>query len=239
MATRTQEIIDVIDAVLTNQDASPTALAIRDAVKAALSLHSVYSQNWAQFEAQPQAQKPILVSILRVVLQDNRAMAQKLDNLLAQHRQSQGHEGTQRNIRVDGGQVGIIGDGAHIEGGMFFGDVRASGDFAGRDLKKTYIQSPDPAALARAFAKIDEQVAQQTDLAPQDKTDIQTELQGVKQELEKGTEADEGVIRHRLRNVQRMAPDILDVILTTFANPALGLGTVARKIAEKMQAEAE
>jgi hypothetical protein len=36
-----------------------------------------------------------------------------------------------------------------------------------------------------------------------------------------------------------MAPDIYDVIITTFANPVAGLGMVAKKVAEKMRAEAE
>jgi hypothetical protein len=35
-----------------------------------------------------------------------------------------------------------------------------------------------------------------------------------------------------------MAPDILEVVLATMANPAAGLGLVATKVANKMQAEA-
>jgi hypothetical protein len=34
-----------------------------------------------------------------------------------------------------------------------------------------------------------------------------------------------------------MAPDILDVVLATFANPVAGAGMVIKKIAEKMKAD--
>lgn len=151
------------------------------------------------------------------------------------------------DIRVDGGQAGVIGANAHVEGGintytseggMFLGDVQAGGDVAGGDMTKTYTQNPDPEAIASAFSKIYAQVAQKPDLAPQDKADVQEKLQEVEAELKKGEDANESFIQSRLRNIQRMAPDILDVVLTTFANPVLGMGMVAKKVAGKMKAEA-
>lgn len=157
--------------------------------------------------------------------------------------------GNKRDIRVDGGHVGVIGDNAHVEGGinttyqseggMFLGDVEAGGDLAGRDMTKTYTQNPDPEAIARAFSKIYAEVAQQPDLAPQDKADVRDELQEVEAELkEKGQGAREGFIRRRLNNIQRMAPDIADTFFTTLANPLLGVKGVIEKIAEKMQDDA-
>ncbi|HBY08693.1 MAG TPA: hypothetical protein DEH22_13260 [Chloroflexi bacterium] len=60
----------------------------------------------------------------------------------------------------------------------------------------------------------------------------------IKAEDEKGDQAEESFIARRLRNIQRMAPDILEVMLATIANPAAGFGMVAKKVAEKMQAGA-
>ncbi len=220
---KTQEIIDVVSAVLASQETSPTATALKDAVATELSQHPAYRQNWAQFEAQPQVQKPILVGILQVVLQNKPALAQKLNALLAQHQQGQNASAPQQ----------------HIEGGAFFGKVEVGGDLAGRDMKKTITyHNPDPEAIARAFSKIYVEVAQQPDLAPQDKADVREDLQEVEEELKKGEEARESFIRRRLLSVQQMAPDILDVVLTTFANPVLGVGMVAKKVADKMRAEA-
>jgi hypothetical protein len=149
--------------------------------------------------------------------------------------------GHKRDVRVEGGQVGVIGDGTHVEGGMFLGDVEAGGDIAARDMTKTVnqYQTLDPEAIARAFSTLYEQVAQQPDLAPQDKVDIREELQEVEEELkEKGQGAREGFIRRRLNNIQRMAPDIADTFFTTLANPLLGVKGVIEKITEKMQDDA-
>jgi truncated hemoglobin YjbI len=80
-------------------------------------------------------------------------------------------------------------------------------------------------------------VAESPTLAPADKADVTAELQEVEQELAKGDQADATFIQRRLRAIQQMAPDILEVVLTTFANPLAGLGMVAKKIADKMNAQ--
>jgi hypothetical protein len=60
----------------------------------------------------------------------------------------------------------------------------------------------------------------------------------IKAEDDKGEQADESFIARRMRNIQRMAPDILEVVLATIANPIAGFGVVAKKVAEKMKTEA-
>ncbi len=44
---------------------------------------------------------------------------------------------------------------------------------------------------------------------------------------------DESFLSRRFRNIARVAPDILDVVVATLTNPLAGLGLVATKIAEK------
>jgi hypothetical protein len=68
--------------------------------------------------------------------------------------------------------------------------------------------------------------------------DVKVEIQEVREELEKQDEADESFILRRLRNIGRMAPDILEVTLATITNPILGFGILAKKIAEKAKATA-
>ena len=51
----------------------------------------------------------------------------------------------------------------------------------------------------------------------------------------KNNKAMENLLFHRLTNIARMAPDVLDVVVKTLANPVLGLGEVARKIAKKAE----
>ena len=81
-------------------------------------------------------------------------------------------------------------------------------------------------------------IEQRPDTDPLDQEDLKAAVDEIKAEDEKGDQADETFIARRLRNIQRMAPDILEVVLTTIGNPLARFGVVARKVAEKMRAEA-
>jgi translation elongation factor EF-1beta len=70
-----------------------------------------------------------------------------------------------------------------------------------------------------------------------DKEDLRTDVKeietAVTQAAEKNAKVDEGFLSRRLRNIARMAPDVLDVIVTTLTNPLAGLGVAVKKIAVK------
>jgi hypothetical protein len=78
---------------------------------------------------------------------------------------------------------------------------------------------------------------EESQLSPVEKNDLKAEIADVEAEIQKGDAADESFLTRRLHSIERMAPDILDVILTTFANPVAGLGMVAKKVADKIKAE--
>lgn len=87
------------------------------------------------------------------------------------------------------------------------------------------------------FESIYRTVDENPKLSPAEKVDVKAEIKDVEKEINNGDKADEsGVMRH-LRNVQRMAPDIVDVVIATLSNPVAGLGMVAKKIADKAAAE--
>ena len=88
------------------------------------------------------------------------------------------------------------------------------------------------------FTKIYQYVEDHPKLTPTEKDDVKTELQEVEQEVQKGAQADETFLARRFRNIQRMAPDILDVAVETLKNPISGVATVIQKIAKKMADEA-
>ena len=129
----------------------------------------------------------------------------------------------------------------HIDtgGGAYIGgDVEVKdGDFVGRDQYKTVgLSGPEIAAL---FQPIYAAIEARPNTPAQDRADMAAEVEEIQAEVAKGDEADEGFLARRLRNLKRMAPDILEVVLATLANPLAGLGKVAEKVAKKMQAEAE
>lgn len=127
-------------------------------------------------------------------------------------------------IKTDGGA--FIGGGVNTGGGKFVGRD---------DHSKTGMSAGEIQFL---FRDIYSTIEQKQNISPDEKVDIKTELDEVKQELAKGDKADETFLQRRLRNIGRIAPDILEVTLAMMANPAAGLGLVAMKIADKMKQQA-
>ena len=85
------------------------------------------------------------------------------------------------------------------------------------------------------YAAIDARPTDQT----VDKEEIIEVVQELFEEARKANQADEDVIKRRLRSIRRMAPDILDVIIETIKNPVSGLLEVIRKIALKVKQETQ
>jgi hypothetical protein len=131
--------------------------------------------------------------------------------------------------RSDRGSVGrdrIVsgGDGSVVVGGNVNHSTIVAGD-------NSRINS------ASKFITIYKQVEERSNLSSTDKADLKSELQTFEDEDKKGPESNEGFLAQRLRNVRRIAPDILEVAIATIANPAAGFGTIAKKVAEKMKLE--
>ncbi len=78
--------------------------------------------------------------------------------------------------------------------------------------------------------------------SPHDKKNLKAEVKVVQTmataTAQKRERLAEGLLEHHFRNIARMAPDILDVVVATLANPLLGLGTAARRIAARAREEA-
>lgn len=121
------------------------------------------------------------------------------------------------------------GDGSVVIGG----NVTGSNIVVGNDnVVNSTVSAPTFLAIYRL---VDEHPV----LSPVEKADVKAELQEVEKETQKGEQADDGALSRHLRNVQRMAPDILDVVLATLANPLAGFGMVAKKVAQKMAQQAK
>ncbi len=111
----------------------------------------------------------------------------------------------------------------------------------GGDVKQSAIVTGDYNRLDAAykFASIFPQIEELPNLSTADKSDLKSELKTFEDEDKKGPESNEGFLAQKLRNVRRIAPDILDVAIATIANPAAGFGMIAKKVAEKMKNEAK
>jgi hypothetical protein len=74
-----------------------------------------------------------------------------------------------------------------------------------------------------------------------DKEDLKAEVKEIQstvtEAVQKNEKVDEGFLSRRFRNIARMAPDILDIVVATLGNPLAGLGVAVKKIAEKAKEE--
>jgi cell division septum initiation protein DivIVA len=74
-----------------------------------------------------------------------------------------------------------------------------------------------------------------------DKEDLKAEVKEIQatvtEAAQKNEKLDEGFLSRRFRNIARMAPDVLDLVVAMLANPLAGLGVAVKKIAEKAKEE--
>jgi hypothetical protein len=131
-------------------------------------------------------------------------------------------------------------------GNIQFGSgATVHGDVVGRDQRKidtgggNYyeggtagggITQEEVEALFTAWAQ---RVEASPAVAPQVKTVVKEQLDEVKAEVVKGEKTDEKTLDRRLRTLAVMAPDIFEVAVDTFINPAKGFATIIRKVAER------
>lgn len=144
------------------------------------------------------------------------------------------------------GDAGLqIGGNVHISRGDFVAGgknitVGSGGVYAGGDIRDSNIVTGDGNQVGNQdrvrdelFEDLIHQIEQRPDTAPEDREDLKANVAEIKVEVEKGEQADESFLSRRLRNIQRIAPDIAEVVLATLANPAAGFAAVIGKIAQQ------
>ncbi|MBI5935251.1 MAG: hypothetical protein HY867_16240 [Chloroflexi bacterium] len=81
--------------------------------------------------------------------------------------------------------------------------------------------------------KMESEIKALKELSAEDQSMLAQNVEQVVKEAEKGEEADPSRIERLLNAISAMAPDILDVIVTTIGNPLAGIRLVIKKIGEK------
>jgi hypothetical protein len=131
-------------------------------------------------------------------------------------------------------QMVNTGGGAYIGGNVSVG----GGTFIGRDqINISQRSGLDADEVAKLFAAVYQQVdrSPQVDeymrpLVAEQVRQIETIVKADMPEAKKQAELEPFAMR-----LAKMAPDILEVVLTTLANPIIGLTTVAQKIRQRVQ----
>ena len=227
------------------EDALEKAESLQAAVVPCFEQDPMYASIWQRFQHAPENAQAFMVNAVGMLIQADAALAHRLDALLAAYQQALADEAASSSVAVSGAQsVGAggdiqastinIGDREHVEtgGGAY---IRGNVDSGGGEVHvgDKIHRGTDPRTIAQTFAQIYDAVDAREDLAPE----VQDELKALEAEVAKGEDARESFIAQRLRNIGRMAPDILDVVVSTLTNPLSGLSTVAKKVAERAKGE--
>ena len=122
--------------------------------------------------------------------------------------------------------------------------VGGSVQFAGGDIITSQTTTGLSAADAKElFRQIYGAIEARANTPAGNKEDLKTDVQEIQSAVtaaaQNQEQVDEGFLLRRFRNLARMAPDLLEVVVATLANPVVGLGVVARKLAEKPKAETQ
>jgi cell division septum initiation protein DivIVA len=132
-----------------------------------------------------------------------------------------------KQTRVRVGNVSGVSGNVNIAGGNITTHQTATG-LSAAEIKQLFDQLY---AAIEANAKT----------SPSDKEDLKAEVREIQttvtEAAQKNAKVDEGFLSRRFRNIARMAPDVLDVVVATLGNPLAGLRVAVKKIAEKAKEE--
>ena len=123
-----------------------------------------------------------------------------------------------------------------------FKDVSGTVSIVGRDIITHQSSSGISAAeLRKLFDQLYTEIDAHPKASTADKEDIKEDVKEIQATVTEAAntnkEVDESFLSRRFRSIARVAPDILDVVVATIANPLAGLGVAAKKIAEKAKEE--
>ena len=129
----------------------------------------------------------------------------------------------------------ISGDHNTIEGNVSGGII-----VQGRNANVAVKQSSwsESKEISILFDKLYLAVGERKDDPDIDKEEILETVQRIENESKMGDQANQSKLERWMENLQKMAPDIVDVILASLGGPVSGITAVLKKIAEQARARA-
>jgi len=121
-------------------------------------------------------------------------------------------------------------------------DISGNVNVAGGNITTHHtVTGLSAAEIKQLFDGLYSQIDARANTSPADKEDIKAEVKEIQstvtESAQKNEKVDEKFLSRRFRNIARMAPDVLDVVVATLGNPLAGLGVAVKKIAEKAKEE--
>lgn len=121
-------------------------------------------------------------------------------------------------------------------------DISGTVNLAGGNVTTHQTTSGLSAAdIRQLFEGLYQELDRRADLPSASKEDLKTDVKEIQTAVSEAAQGekkmDEGFLARRFRNMARMAPDLLDVVVATLANPLAGLGVAVKKIADRAKEE--
>ena len=121
-------------------------------------------------------------------------------------------------------------------------DVSGNVNVAGGNITTHHTTTDwDPVEIHQLFLDIYRDIDGRPAVSPTNKEDIKAEVKEIQSTVteaaQKNEKIEEGFLSRRFRNIARVAPDALDLVVAMVANPLAGLGVAVRKIADKAKEE--
>ncbi len=88
-----------------------------------------------------------------------------------------------------------------------------------------------------SFAPVYHALKENATIASETKKAVEESVKQIEQEVKKGDKAKPSFVQERLQNIQKMAPDIGEIVMATLLNPAGGISLAVKKVVNKIQTE--
>ena len=121
-------------------------------------------------------------------------------------------------------------------------DINGNINIAGRDIvNNQFGDGLNAAEIAQLFTNLYADIKAHQNSTPVEKETVQAEVEEIQSNItetaQKNEKVSESFLLRRFRNIARMSPDILDLVVKTVANPILGITDLVNKIALKAKEE--
>ena len=117
------------------------------------------------------------------------------------------------------------------------GGINITGNVTIKDSKVAGRDNIEKNVINVSFAPVYHALKENATIPPETKKTVEQSVKQIEQEVKKGDKAKPTFIRERLQNIQKMTPDIAQVVIATLQNPAVGISLAVKKVINKMQAE--
>lgn len=145
-------------------------------------------------------------------------------------------------IGGSGGPVHVGGQqpyGEFIQGNKYEVEgISGTGVSPGRESQVSVTQGITAEELAKLFAAVCRQIEDRLEDPDVGKTEIAETVRRIEQEAARGEEADPSEVKRWPDSLAEMAPDTVEVTIACLTNPAAGIASVIREVAERAKVEA-